>query len=304
MSLRKLIPVFFFICIRFVHAQDLIVKSNGDSLNCKIVYVESEFIHFTYKDEKNEMRVSMLPSKQVIFHKRNFYSTSENSQDQAVNDSIAKAQGKNVNVPYQKIRIGFYGGYSYLTAKVRSGFSQEITEYLEELKSGYHFGLDFTYFTSELYGFGLKYSNFGTRNEMEKVTIYDNTTGQSYTGSMRDDITIQFLAPSFSVRMSSENKKQHFIAHVALGFLWYKNDAIVISPFTLTGNTIGLQLGASGDFAVAKDVFLGFGLSYLMGSIKEFEFDNGTQQRTIKFEEGSAEGMNRVDVSIGIHWCK
>jgi hypothetical protein len=47
-------------CVKVVVAQDLIVKNNGDSLNCKIIYLEKDFIHFSIKDDKNETRVSML----------------------------------------------------------------------------------------------------------------------------------------------------------------------------------------------------------------------------------------------------
>jgi hypothetical protein len=290
--MKHLILLLFFLLIgeSFIQAQDLIVKSNGDSLNCKIIYIESESIHFSYKDTAGIVRVSLLPVSQVKYKKKNFFPKSEVSPDK-----IRIAENR-------KLRFGFYGGWSYITAKVGDNVPAAFDEYMQQLKSGYHFGADFNYFISENIGFGIKYTIFRTQNEVESIYAIDTTTGKTYYGRLEDDITCQFIAPTFTTRVSSDDKKINFIADAALGYLHYKDNATLINSFTLTGGTLGLLLDAGVDFHLVNDLSLGFCFSYLMGSLTQYKYYDGVQKKTIEFEEGTVEGLSRFDASVGLHW--
>jgi len=176
--MRVLILAFFTFFFITAKSQDLIVTAKGDSLNCKITKIKPDFIHFTFKYE-NEIRNTLLPPGQIKYYKQNFYSTAEVPVDKI----------KNVDGDYQKVRFGFFGGWSYRTAKVGSDIPIQFQQYIKELKSGYHVGGDFNYFFSENIGLGLRYSIYRASNELSNVYIVDKN-GQGRTGKMEDDITI------------------------------------------------------------------------------------------------------------------
>lgn len=290
MKLRIFFPVFFLLCIHFGYSQDLIVTTKGDSLNCKIIYIESDFIHFKFKHE-NETRVTLMPVNEVKSYQKYFYSKSEVEPDKLTNKN------------YQKLRLAIQGGWSYETAKVSEDVPASLRDYVKDLKSGYHFGGDATFFISESVGFGVKYSMFRTKNQVE-IYAQDTVTGQIRTGMLSDDITLQYIAPAVTARISSKDNNTHFYSSFALGYLDYKDNASIIDNFTLTGNTIGLLLDFGFDFVFTKDIGVGVGISYMVGSLKEFEYDDGQQKRKIEYEDGTAEGLNRLDISIGLRWYK
>ena len=293
MRVSFFIFIIFLVCFKTAKSQDLIVTDKGDSLNCKITQIKSDFIHFTFKYE-NEIRNTLLPVGQIKFYKKDFFAKPEVPPDKI----------KNVNGNYQKFRICAYGGWSYMTAKVSSNVPSAFQQYVKDLKSGYHFGGDFTFFTSENIGFGIKYSMFKTKNELDNIYAVDSITGQTRTGKLKDDITIQFFAPTFSTRFSSANKKTNFITDFSLGYLSYKNNATVIDNFTLTGGTVGLLFDLGVDFSIAKNLSLGFCFAYTLGTLNQYDYNDGKQTKTIKLDKDNLEGISRIDFSVGLRWNK
>jgi hypothetical protein len=275
-----------------VLSQDLIVTDKGDSLNCKITKIKNDFIYFTFRFE-NEIRNTLLPVRQIKFYKKDFFSIPDVPPDKV----------KNVDGNYQKLRIGGYGGWSYMTGKISSNVHPFLREYLKDLKSGYHFGGDFVGFISENIGFGAKYSRFRTTNELI-IYVYDPITGQGNIGKLRDDITIQFFAPTFTSRFSSANKKINFLSDISIGYLTYKNKATEIYNFTLKGRTVGGLLDLGVDFSVAKNLSLGLCFSYTLGILNQIEYDDGIYVMKIKLDENNLENISRIDLSVGLRWNK
>lgn len=285
--------IIFLVYFTTVKSQDLIVTGKGDSLNCKITQIKSNYIHFTFKYE-NEIRNTLLPVGQIKYYKKNFFSKSEVPIDKI----------KNIDGNYQKSRIGIYGGWSYMIAKVSSKVPSAFQQYVEDLKSGYHLGGDFTYFTSENIGFGIKYSMFRTRNELDNIYVFDTLTGQVRTGKLKDDITIQYFGPTICTRISSANKNAHFIFDFSFGYLSYKNNATVIDNFTLTSGTLGMMWDLGVNFSIDKDLSLGLFFAYKLGTLNQYNYDDGKQSKTIKLDKDNLESISRIDLSVGLRWNK
>jgi len=285
--------IIFLVCFTNVKSQDLIVTEKGDSLNCKITQTKSAYIHFTFKYE-NEIRNTLLPVGQIKYYKKDFFSKSEVPIDKI----------KNVEGNYQKLRIGIYGGWSYMTAKVSSKVPSAFQQYVKDLKSGYHLGGDFSYFTSENIGFGIKYSIFRTGNELDNIYAVDTVTGQVRTGKLKDDITIQYFGPTICTRISSANKKTHFISDFSLGYLSYKNNATVIDNFTLTSGTLGLMWDLGVDFPIDKNLSLGLFFAYKLGTLNQYNYNDSKQSKTIKLDKDNLESISRIDLSVGLRWNK
>lgn len=274
-------------------SQDLIVTTEEDSLNCKITKIRSDFIFFTFK-YNNEIRNTLVPRGKVKFFRKGYYPIPEIPNDQL----------KNLNVDDQDFRIGVYGGFSYMTAKLSNNIPASLTDYVNDLRTGYHLGGDLTFFVSENIGVGARYSMFRTANDPVVIYTVDARTGQIIYGLLRDDITMHFFGPTVCTRVSSANKKTHIISNFSVGYLAYRNEATLINDFTLTGSTAGLMCDIGVDVNIAKNLALGVVFAYKLGTLNQYNYQDANQRRTIKLDKDNLESISRIDISLGLRWIK
>jgi len=155
---------------------------------------------------------------------------------------------------------------------------------------------------SENVGFGLRYSMFRTENQTDNIYVYNNVTGYSSTGMLKDDISIQYIGPTLCTRISSANRKTHFVSGFSMGYLSYKNNATVISNFQLTSGALGLWWDLGLDLQLDRNLILGLSLSYTMGILRYYDYKDETTSRTINLEKDSFENISRIDVSVALKW--
>lgn len=274
-----------------IYSQDLIVTNKGDSINCKITKVKTNNIYFTFK-HKDEIRSTLLPIKDVKIHQLDYYQTSEVPKEKAVGYEN-----------YQHFRIATNGGYSYETAKVARSVPSDFKDYVEDLKSGYHFEGDLTYYFTEPLGFGIKYYLFKSSNSLDNIYLEDINGNRRY-GKMSDDLTISFIGPTFSTRFLNHDKSNAFLMNFSLGYMGYSNDKVVIDAYKITGNTTGLSFDIGYDIGVSKNLSLGFQIAFISGTLVEYDWNDGTNTETIKLKKGEYESLNRIDLSVGLRFNK
>lgn len=279
--------VFIVINVGISKAQDLIVTTMGDSLNCKITKVTTNEILFTRRNNGRVVK-TQLPVMDIKMYEKDYY-LSKNRLF-----STGKSKPK-----YEKFTISPYGGWSYLIAKTSSSVPNDLKTYINELRSGYHVGAELTYFISEKIGVGLKYVNFNTSNE---TFIFVTQSGQTKNGVMRDKITTHFIAPVIATRSLSFNQKTIVSSNFSIGYLGYKNDATLMDDFKLTGSTAGIGL----DFGVEQKFSKTFGLELKLGavagSLGKLIKTDGFSTQTIKLPKEQRENISRIDVSLGFKW--
>jgi hypothetical protein len=172
----------------------------GDSIHCRITKVKPEYIYFTFKYE-NELRSTLLPVSEVKEHTFDYFSESEVPGDKIIGSEN-----------YPNFRLALHGGYSYQTAKVGEGVPADFKNYVKELKSGYHYGGDLTYYFTETLGCGIKTCFFNTSNSMDNIFV-ENTSGVRRYGKMSDNLTISFIGPTFSTRLLNHTKSNSFTCY-------------------------------------------------------------------------------------------
>jgi len=178
-----------------LHAQDLIVTNQGDSLNCKITKVKRDYIYFTFK-HNDEIRNTLLPNDQVVQYQKNYYSTAEVPAD--------KIKGNEI---YPHFRFAVSGGWSYRTVSLSSSVPADFKDYMKKLKSGFNYELGLTYYFTEMLGAGLKYNEFLSSNEIGDVYV-NYLDGTTEYGNMSDNIRIKFIGPLFSYRLLKFDKEK------------------------------------------------------------------------------------------------
>jgi hypothetical protein len=287
MKQAAILAILFILLAQPGRGQDLVVTVKGDSLNCSIMKITGDYIYFTQGESKKSVS---MPLSQVKDYRKGFY--------------IARVEqsGPAVPVQYDRIRMGVYGGWSYLTGKVSDDVPEEFRSYVADLKTGYHFGADFLYFFNGDFGMGLKYTLFRTTNEISPVYAIDTVTQVVRTGKLRDDITIQYIGPSFGARLKFPNQGVYFITEASLGYQSYRNEVTVIDEFTLSSSTVGLFLDMGFDINIHKNVSLGLFASYSTGTLKYYRYIDARENMLVRLTKEEYSGINRIDLSAGLRW--
>lgn len=286
--LAFLVLVFF---SQVVLSQDLIVTTSGDSINCKITKVKDENIYFTFK-HKDEIRNTLLPLTNVKNHVNDFFQKSEVPKDKV----FAKQN-------FEHFRFAINGGLGYETARIGDGVPSDFKDYARQLKSGYVFGGDLTYYFLEVLGVGVKYSQFNSSNNLDNIYVDDGQGVRKY-GRMSDDLSINFIGPTFSTRLFNGDKSKAFIFSLGLGYMGYSDNKVIVDNYKMTGSTMGISYDVGYDFEVSKKAILGVQLSLISGTLLSYKWDDGTSVQTIKLQNDEYENLSRIDLTIGLRFCK
>ncbi|MFP4289902.1 MAG: hypothetical protein ACLFQS_11655 [Bacteroidales bacterium] len=278
------ISILFLILILNASAQDRIVTHDNEAIKCRITNVDEDYIYFSFM-QQGEMLNTLIDRKDVISYQYNFYDTYELKEDKVIGNEY---------FPFFRISLG--GGVSYITAKISPEVPYALQDYTQELKSGFHFGGMGTFFINQQVGLGLQANLFSTSNSIDNVQI----PGLGARGLVRDDVTVTFIAPMLSTRILSRSKKSAFYSHLGIGYLGYVNDAILILPLDLKGNTIGFSGGVGGDIGLSDHLALKISLSYVIGALSKITVSNDTMTETVDLEEDQVENLSRIDFSIGL----
>jgi hypothetical protein len=290
-SVKILLSLLFMASSTFLYSQDLVVTSEGDSLNCKITKIKGNSIYFTFK-HKDEIRSTLLPLDQVKYHQYNFYQIAIVPANKIISNEI-----------YPHFRVAINGGLSYRTAKLADNIPSDFEKYVKELKSGYHIGLDLSYYFSEQLGIGIKYSVYKSKNEIDNVSV-TRPDGSTQYGKMSDNISINFIGPFISTRLLNGNKKNSFLMNLGIGYLGYTDNTLLITDYTIKGSTVGLCWDIGYDIGISKNLAIGFQLSYMIGTLTQYDISDGTTTKTVKLEKNNYESLSRIDLSIGLRFNK
>ncbi|GHV59486.1 hypothetical protein FACS1894182_13640 [Bacteroidia bacterium] len=270
-------------------AQDLVVTTNGDSLNCKITKVKGDFIYFTFK-HKDEVRNTLFPKSQVVDYQYKYYSESE-----------LPASYKLPGDDYSKWRVAIDAGWSYRTAPVSDQVNSDTKKFLRNLKSGWSAGADLTYYFSEYIGLGFRYNEHLSSASASGYITYPN--GSTESGMLRENIRVSYIGPLLSTRLFHADKKNCFLFNIGIGYVGYHDKQSVNSyHLTSTGGTIGTYYGIGYDIGITKNWAIGIQLSGTSGVLSSMKRSNGTSTETIQLERGSYEGLSRLDIAVGLRF--
>lgn len=256
-----------------MQAQDLVVTSTGDSINCNITKMDAVNIFFTFKEE-NDIHKTMMPFQMIRAYQFNFYP-----------GTVIAEPEIEVHPEFSHWRIGLNGGVSRETSHLALEVPYELVDYAKSLQSGANLSGDVFYYLSEYIGLGVKYAAFSSTADKVSNSNLDNF-----------NLDIKFYGPALSGRLMNQTKKNAFFFNVAIGKVDYK---ILMPMANLTGKTITSMLDVGYDVRIYKKLALGMQLSYLGGYISSFK-GNSAYGAVNPEDGGYRESLNRLDLSLGI----
>lgn len=245
-------------------SQDLVVSNHGDSLNCRITKIYGGNVYFNYV-RAGLLKDSMLTMPQVVYYQINYFAGGSSSS--------AGAQKENEFIPRFSAALG--GGASYMIRKLPKDLPDWQTTYLNQLRNGYHFAADLSFYIYKNSGFGIRYSFMRTSNQLDDVAFYYDSVYKG-TGLLRDDITIHYIGPTLFGKIKLGRRKSLWLGSTfSVGYLGFINNAYLIDKFKITSNTLGGSWLLSADYFIGKKISIGVNVSSVLGRISEIWLTDG-----------------------------
>ena len=288
MSKKVIASVFLLMICLGLNAQDLIVTTSGDSIDCQIISMTDDTVKLRMNVRGVEKR-AVMPRSMVAFY-------SMDDEAEWINPV------KEVHKPdLPKMRISVSGGFGNLIGKVPPQIPIEFIPYMEELKSGNHFAASIAFFESKRVGIGVKYSYFNTRNQLKGIYVID-TSGTTLFGDMEDNITIQYIGPAVAIRGALKNNSAQFISNISIGIVSYLDHARVIDKIKLSGSTLGFSGDLGLDFQLEGGFHLGIIAGVVFGVIQIMEVEQGGFTQTLRLDSENYNNVSRVDLGISLSY--
>lgn len=285
---RIFVITFLFLSAFILNAQDLIILTNKDSINCRIEKIKGDNIYFSYKNDTGIINTQLLLDE-ISFFEYDYYTKSH----------IHYYKNVNKTTSYPKLRIAPKFGYSQRIGKLSEDISPELIDYHRKLLVGYNYGLDVKYFNSEFTALGICYSNFRTKNKTDvEVNFYNDT----YFFQMSDDIQIHYLGLTLSALFIDKIKYNSLLLSISLGKMVYQDNFIFLSNYNVTGNSLGGAFDISYDYKLSNYLSFGMQLTYLTGKINVFYVDYGYKSETKYLDGYMFESVSRLDFSVGLRF--
>lgn len=272
-------------------AQDLILKTNGDSIPCMINQVAPLFIAYKHVVD-NKMVLSTIPTLEVKSYHYNVLKPDSNLT------THYKKQTQKNNTKGLHIYAAYGMGMLLPPEQVITDPIYE--DYLAELRSGTAYQLGVAYFPFTKFGFGLHYSRFKTANVIEKAYIIVNN--DTLVGRFSDDIVLNYIAPTFYALFQSSTQPVSLSLNAGVGYANVTNNYYVVTPYREQSKNLAGHFYATGEINASKQlsIMVGFGLVY--AKFKTATFTDLSKNTSAKVEYRTPANFSRYDLFVGIRY--
>jgi hypothetical protein len=258
-------------------AQDLIITNTGDSIHCKVSQITKSYTYYTINQT-----ISHIPSTEVV---NIIFSTTKNA---------AKKKNTTVKKALNDIKITLKYGAGQRKASLHPSISDDFIDYYTDLNNGTFKGFNADIFLNKNFAIGFQYSIFSSYNKMTNILVFEEVNQEYLYGNLIDDITIEFYGPTITSRNAFLNNKLQLISSLSVGKTEYRNKAVVINKYNLSGFTIGFASEINLEYKIAKHIFLGGGVSFMTGMISDFFVETNYGNYNINLEKGNYEDVRRL----------
>lgn len=199
--------------------------------------------------------------------------------------------------PYSKYDIGLLGAWSYQIGRIPDATSGGEPDYLNQLKTGYVWGVDFTYYLKDKIGLGAEFNSLSR----------DNSSDEEFSKrihSVSEAITSNYYGAFFTTRNVSSNNKSFSCFRVGLGAMTYTNETKYtktkdLENLSYTGVSPIINIGYNYNQKISSHFALGVGFTaYLSTSgVQNVWYDKIADGATIRDEN-----LSRLQLSLQLKY--
>lgn len=246
---------------KVTQAQDLLVTTNGDSINCKIVDEKGSFV--LYKILEGDSYVSRAINKQSISKSENGFYLRNPELAKNNSNSTSKKQkysSTNFNIGYNRLKLlDFYS----------SSGMEVIDKYNESLANGMGFNLELKRWFTKRLGIDIRYDLYSSK-ALEYKMPYTNPLGSTSYGPFSDKIKIHTFSPGFAFRTPIANENNYLIINTSFDYNLYINDFTYLgTPGKLKSKRYGYSFGMSYERVLNKNFAIGLNAKYRISSLNK-----------------------------------
>ena len=208
----------------------------------------------------------------------------------------------NVKKVTGSLRASLSGGGAYVTAKIPDNLSNVAKTHQQKMSFGATVDADVSYFIGEAAGFGVRYHNFFSGDQMPITAVMSD--GSVQEGYMRDNVSIWFVGPSIKGRLLTPSRNQAFLFSYAFGIAGEldRGDLMYV-PYKITGFSLGHLFELGYDLRITRNLALGASLYYMLGTIRDCTvYDGAGNKQTVALTEDKFEHLGHVGLNIGLRY--
>lgn len=196
---------------------------------------------------------------------------------------------------------GITAGPSRLMEKAPDSLQAEFRDYLNNLRSGWHYGLQADYYFNPHFGIGIKYIRFTTSQDVD--SIITEIFSSKYYISISNNMHIHTIMPMVYGKLPLFENKLSLVGGIGPALLIYRNiyESIDDSA-SFKGSSPGLSTSLRVTYQVIPNLHIGIQANYLRAFLKGYTKDNGTTVEKEKFDEENYQNLSRFDFSFGVFY--
>ncbi len=207
----------------------------------------------------------------------------------------------NRNAGSSALWAGVTAGPSLLMEKAPDSLQAEFRDYLNNLRSGWHYGLQAEYFFNPYFGAGIKYIRFTTSQDVDSIVT--ELFSKKYFISISNNMHIHTLIPMAYARLPLLNNKLSVVGGAGPALLLYRNIYKSIDDSaSFKGASPGISASLRVTYQVIPNLSVGLQGNYLHAFLKGYTKDNGTTKEKESFAKEDYHNLSRLDFSAGIFY--
>lgn len=209
----------------------------------------------------------------------------------------------NFNGQAKTLRIAFQGGLAYQLEGMASDMGFVVQQHLENMRQGWTYGADVTYFFSERLGLAFQFHNLYVADKMP-ASVRENE--HVTRGFLEDYGNIWFLGPVFTYRLLSKDRKNAFFARAGVGAIGHYNYGKRVKyddSYFFRGVSVGSLYEVGYDFGIANHLSVGASLLLFSGSISEYDQITGVGYANLAGNENNqGNRLTHIGLSLGLRY--
>lgn len=193
------------------------------------------------------------------------------------------------------------GGVVYRLGRIANNLTPIEKQHVKNMRWGFSYGADVSYFVHENFGVGIKFHNFHSADSMP-ISVLDQS-GAILNGVEEDKMDIYFIGPIATFRLASKNRANAFFARVGIGFEGYYDYGRVMDvKGTIKSRTAGILYEAGYDFGISKHLSVGANLTFIMGFLTGLDVKTDQQSGHIDLDKNNIENISHIGLNIGLRY--
>ncbi len=230
-----------------------------------------------------------------------FYCGNARDQDSDMDPSATTDSGK--------WRFSLNGGAGYRTAKVKDskqnlidqGFeSADVDDYFNQIRLGYKASGQVHYMFWKEHGLGIDYQYHVSSGSISGYVDPGDMVTMVFA-KLDDQVYTNYIGLSLFSQSWIKPEKFKLYSQVSFGLTWYREETIfAYTPILITGNAFGGNGELGLEYFINDFLALGFGFNYFQSTLSKVETDNGNTSQEVELSDEQKEGLQRIDMNLGL----